>query len=109
MDTKMEVYAIQPPSAEDRDYFLKMKAVWDACRQAGVAVPDKVRCYFDDKPPGDGPADHPVRLFPLQGDAGCPIRPYRRAVDSLIVDEGYEVYLDKLPAGTKAIRFVCRR
>ncbi len=97
------VYAIRPPDAAEADRFLKMKAVWDACNSAGVSVPAEVRDFIYDS---QEPEEEAILLS--IGSLGRELRLYSRVCDGIIIDEGYEVDLDKLPAGTKVIRFVCR-
>lgn len=70
----------------------KMKAVWDACDEAKIEVPDSVEKYFDGVYPGDAPGmtvaiNTAIREW---GDDGC---------------SGYEVDLTKLPKDVTVIRF----
>jgi len=46
MGHRTEIYAIKPPSEQDLDATRKMKAVWDACVEAGVPVSEKVTAFF---------------------------------------------------------------
>ncbi len=103
MGHSSSVYAISPPSEQDLDATRKMKAVWDACVQAGVPVPEKVTAFFAIHPAE--PVAKVTRLY--EGSFGTitqALRPYGKVGSG---EEGYEVDLDKLPAGTKTIRFVC--
>ncbi len=101
MGHSSSVYAIKPPSEQDKDAARKMQAVWDACLQAGVPVPEKVSAFF-----AVNPLEPEVtRLY--EGAFGTitqALRPYGKVGSG---EEGYEVDLDRLPAGTKIIRFVC--
>jgi len=106
MGHSSSVYAIAPPDAAAQAHFLKMKAVWDACILAGVAMPEKVAVFFDCKTPGEGLATEVTRLYVgAIGAFTCSVRPYGKVGSG---EEGFEVDLDRLPAGTKIIRFVCR-
>ena len=80
-------YAIKPPD----ERWQAMRAVWDACEAAGVEKPDEVSAFFDDEPPD--PAGVVVEL-------GALARPWS-AEDA----EGLEIDLERLPKGTKTIRF----
>ena len=41
-DASVKVVGIRLPDAEWR----KIKAVWDSCEEAGIAVPEEVESYF---------------------------------------------------------------
>lgn len=82
------VYGIRPPD----ETWKKMKAVWDACNDAGVDLPQDVRDFFA----GDDPHDDGVKVdidaaehWDEQGDA-----------------IEYEIMVDEIPEGVKSIRFV---
>lgn len=72
----------------------KMKAVWDACKTAGVSPPKAVEDFFNYKYPSDNTGIE-VNLV----DLPC-ITEYNNDMQN-----GYEVDLDKLPVGIKIIRF----
>jgi len=83
------VHAIIPPN----DRFTQMKSVLDTCQAAGVSVPPEVSSFFE--------GSH--REF------GQVIRLDGRETDIVTHgEEEYEIDLNKLPAGTEIIRFVCR-
>jgi hypothetical protein len=71
----------------------RMKAVWDACEVAGVAIPAKVAEYFNHQTPD--PRGVEVDLA------------RSLAVTKYITEgmDGYEVDLTKLPADTTVLRF----
>lgn len=83
------VYGIKPPNAE----WKKMKAVWDACCEANIEVPEEVREFFGDESP-----DPSGVLVDLKEAKVA--RPYHEE------GEGFEVDIDSLPKGVKTIRFV---
>jgi len=104
MGHRTEIYAIKPPSEQDLDATRKMKAVWDACVEAGVPVSEKVTAFFATHPAE--PVAAVTRLcVGAIGTFTCAVREYGAYANG---EEGFEVDLDKLPAGTKIIRFVCR-
>lgn len=70
----------------------KMKAVWDACKDADVDVPAYVEAFFD----GEDPADAPGMEVSL-GDAVTKWGDDYRS--------GVEVDVTKLPAGLTILRF----
>ncbi len=103
MGHSSSVYAIRPPSEQDLDATRKMKAVWDACVEAGVPVPEKVTAFLATHPAE--PVAEVTRLYVgAIGAFTCSVRPYGKEGSG---EEGFEVDLDRLPAGTKTIRFVC--
>lgn len=79
---------ICPP---DRDW-MKMKAVWDACDQAGVDLPKEVEDFFDGRPPDEKGVVIDIK------DA---IREW-----SADMQQGLEVDIHKLPKNVKIVRFV---
>ena len=88
MSMSTHLVGIKPPD----DDWLKMKAVWDACEAAGIAVPEDVEKFFDYTEPD--PAGVVVDL-----DRG-------RAREWRAEDrEGYELDIADLPAGVKTVRF----
>lgn len=90
MSMSSDVYGIKAPDAN----WLKMKQVYDACRAAGVGVPEEVMDFFDDEEPD--PAGVTIRL----GDHVA-VRNYS--------DEGrrgFAVELAKLPKDLTHLRFV---
>lgn len=90
MSTHLE--GIVPPDAKWR----KMKAVYDACSEAGVDAPSEVRNFFNDEPPDD---------LGVVLDEDTLAR--RGAVRLLSHDgkQGFEVELKKLPEHVTILRF----
>ncbi len=72
----------------------KMKAVWDSCTSAGVSVPTDVIDFFG----GEAPDDMGLELN-LE-DYDC-VRKHTG-----IAEFGFELLVDRLPAGVKILRFV---
>lgn len=84
------VRGIKPPD----ETWLKMKAVWNACDEAGVPIPVRVVDYFDHQPPDEGGVE--VRL-----DDSLAVTPY--TADGVA---GIEVDLSKLPDDVTILRFI---
>ena len=85
MSMSTHVIGFAPPD----DEWKKMKAVWDACDNAGLPIPRKVEEFFGGDPPDDAGVE--VKLMVEEWrDEGR---------------EGYEVNLDKVPKHVKRIRF----
>lgn len=89
MSTSIHVVAIKPPDEDWR----KKKAVWDACTNAGIEVPDEICDYFE----GAGPDEKGVII-------DVPFEAQREWGDEN--NRGIEVEISKLPKGVKIIRFV---
>lgn len=87
MGLSTHVVGIKPPDQRWRE----MKAIWDACVAAKVAVPRAVETFFD----GDVPNTLGVEVHDL-GEA-C----VRYGDDAR---EGFDIYVDKLPPDVKIIR-----
>ena len=84
-----DVYAIRPPDAK----FKKMKAVYDACKAAGLDTPDDVDEFFDYEEPdemGTQVALEDVGL--LEGE----------------YELGFQVAISTIPKWASHIRFVHR-
>jgi hypothetical protein len=79
------VIGFAPPDEQ----WAKMKAIWDACRAAGVPVPEEVEDFF-----GDGEPD------PAGVEIVLPLREWRDATG-----EGYEIDMAAIPPQVKTIRF----
>lgn len=71
----------------------KMKAVWDACTKAGVAIPRDVLMFFD----GEAPRDDGVRVEINEGWVQICLYDGR---------EGFDLDITKLPAGVTRVRFL---
>lgn len=90
-----EVIGFKPADEKWR----KMKAVWDACRDAGVGLPPSVYEFFAGNDPDD--AGVTVSMDALI-ECGAV---WDYAAES---ESGFTVNLDKLPAGVTVLRFVTR-
>jgi hypothetical protein len=86
------VVGFKPPDAKWR----KMKAAYDACSAAGVDPPPSVMEFFG----GDSPDDAGVEVDRKALEECGAVVPY-----SANMQEGYEVYVDKLPKDVKVVRF----
>jgi hypothetical protein len=75
----------------------KHKAVWDACRDAGIDPPEETRTFFDDEPPDE--AGIKVQLGPHAGKVA-------RHWDVGDGAEGLEITIADLPKNITKIRFV---
>ncbi len=93
MGMSVHVVGIKPPDEKWR----KMKAVWDACKTAGLQPPPEVERFFDGTPPDDSGVL--VNLHPRK--APC-VSEYHNEYS-----EGFEVDLRKLPADITILRFFC--
>lgn len=81
-------------------HHLKMLAVYSACKEANVLLPDEVAAYFDPKGFGKkNPHDIPKEEC-IEVDLGAAQRPWKNDMS-----QGFEVDLAKLPEGVKVIRF----
>lgn len=90
MSMSTHVVGIRPPDAN----WLKHKKVWDACEAAGVAIPRATMDFFD----GVEPDDAGVLLDDDKlNDAVTEWKDEYRS--------GFEVEIEKLPAGVKRLRF----
>lgn len=121
MSMSTSVVGFRPPDAK----WKKMKAIYDACDEAGVSIPDEVDSFFNGEPPDDAgvrvklerdaeeteqPAmvrngggfmvPAPTSNHPKKKKIGC-VKPY-----SDDMQEGFEVDVTKLPKDVTIIRFV---
>ena len=90
MSMSTSVYGFAPPDAT----WIKMKKIWDACEEAGIAIPDDVGKFFGYETPD--PAGVEVDLK----KCGCAVEysdEYRM---------GYQIDVDKIPSHVKTIRVV---
>ena len=93
MSMSSHVYGFKPP---DEKWWL-MKAVWDACRAAGVDPPVGVREFFNHDEP-----DHAGVVVGEKDLVACgAVSKYTAEMQN-----GYEVDVTKLPTDVKIIRFV---
>lgn len=97
MSRSLHVYAIRAPDAK----WKAMKAAYDACTLAGVAIPKEVDAFFE----GDVPDPAGVLIdlrYSEAGPDGWKDHPCLRETED---DWGYEVDLSKLPKDVTTIRF----
>jgi hypothetical protein len=89
MGMSTHVTAIKPPDEK----WKKMKAVWEACKTAGITPPDEVQDFFKSEPP-----DERGVLIDMEKMPG-----FRRyTTDSA---DHYEIELARLGPDVKFIRF----
>lgn len=93
LSTGTRVYGIVP--ADDR--WRQMKAVWDACVAADMAVPDEVLQFFNYEDP-----DEAGVIINLSHHSA--VRVWSPGGDSM--KEGVEVELAALPPTVQTVRFV---
>lgn len=67
-----------------------MKFVWDACKKAGVEIPDEVYKFFEGKEPDN---------LGVETDIGYAVKRHKH-----VSTIQYDVYIDKLPKDVKVIR-----
>ena len=85
MSMSSNVIGFKPPDEKWR----QMKLVYDACRTAGVDVPETVNEFFNHEKPDD-----------MGVVVEIPFHEYRDDMQ-----EGFEVHLLELPADIRVIRF----
>jgi hypothetical protein len=88
MSMSTHVLGVIPPDEK----FERMKNAYDACKLAGVPVPENVADFFGGEEP-----DPKGRLVEL-GNA--------REWDPGHPESGFEVWIDELPPHVKAVRFI---
>ncbi len=88
MSMTTQIWGVIPPN---KDY-LKMKAVWEACTDACIEIPEDVEDYFE----GEEPDKKGMRIKIIEAVGDC----------SEPRTTGYEIDLSKLPQKVKLIRFV---
>lgn len=77
---------------EKDETFMKMKKIWDACREAKIDPPDAVHDYFQDFRPDDPGIELRLKSPCLRKWSG-------------VGEEGYEVVVEHLPKQVKVVRF----
>lgn len=75
------------------DKWKQMRAVWDACEEAGIKAPNEVIDFFEGAEPDEQGAT-------VQLDHHDAVSEYNAEMKS-----GYEVDLQKLPANVRYLRF----
>lgn len=92
------IYVIKPP---DEDW-KKMKAIWDACKEAGVDPPEPVGKYFDWEQPDDEGVHRGYSHYDFErGEAPAYLRRFRKDHQ-----DGFEVVVADIPEDIKIIRLV---
>lgn len=91
MGMGINIIGFKPPDKK----WLKMKAIWDLCKEAFIDPPEEVEEFFDYEDP-----DKAGVLINLKNTP---------AVEEWSADmkDGFQVDLKKLPEGIKFIRFFC--
>jgi len=86
----MSVYVkgFTPPD----ETWLRMKAVWDACKTAGLAVPPEVQEFFGGAAPD-----------PAGAETDLPVRKWKGG--EMGESEGYELDVAAIPPHVQVIRF----
>ena len=101
MGASLHIYGIKPPD----DKWTSMEAVWRACTDAGIEIPDKVEEYFDySDPTTDGVVvllGHGAGGSHLEYDLHESITPF---TDDIV--SGGEIDLTKLPKDITQLRVV---
>lgn len=92
MGMSMHVVGYRPAD----DEWKRKKAVWDACKAAGVNLPKEVDDFFDSSDPGDSPGMEVA----LMGKGA-------ERWDGNSSREGFQVDVEALPPGVRYVRFYC--
>lgn len=88
MSMSTYIYGCTPPDAT----WLKMKEVWDACKNAGVDIPDEVYNFFDGEIPDPASIEVDLEKYGCAKEYSDEYR------------QGYEINVDKIPKHIKIIR-----
>jgi len=88
MSMNSYIVAFRPPD----ETFKKMKAVFDACVEAGVDLPAEVSRFFDNTEPDPKGVEISIKDAVEEWTDGD-------------MSQGFQVDLKKLPQGVKYIRF----
>lgn len=89
------VIGIRPPDEK----FTQMSAVWHACTNAGIDVPDEVEAFFEGETPD--PLGVRLNLTPGMTYGATGVTEYSSEHES-----GFEVDIKNLPDDVTIIRFV---
>lgn len=90
MSMSTHIYGIKPPDEK----WKKMKAIWNACLNAGIDVPDEVDDFFGEEEPNElGVVVSKEQL----GDAVLPIIPG-------YAEKGFIIDISKLPKDIQYIK-----
>jgi hypothetical protein len=74
----------------------KMKAVWDACEEAGTEIPKEVATFFGDEEPDEAGVELEYGALKKAGAV--------REWDDGVSCNGYEILVDKIPPDVKIVR-----
>ncbi len=94
MSMSTTVVGFKPPD----DTWQRMKSVWDACKKAGIDIPELVDAYFC----GEAPDPAGVEVSQQELIERGAIRAWE---DNKLNAEGCEIDVSKIPADVKIIRF----
>ena len=86
----MKIEGLKKPD----EFWVKMKAIWDACKDANITAPMAVRDFFGEKEP-----DPKGDTVDLVGSA-CVTRVCEG------ISKGFEVEVSEIPQGVKVLRFL---
>lgn len=92
MSIGFNIQGFRPPDAKWRE----MRAVWDACKRAGILPPEEVYAFFRH----DEPDERGIEMPRKELEACGAVREWKEDMR-----EGYEVELSKLPPGLTHLRF----
>jgi len=97
--SSMYITGIKPPDEK----WMKMKAIYDSCNDAGVEAPEEVMDFFADEAP-----DSKGVLVPLATQYDGDLDEHHECVEKWDAPEmtyGMELDLSKLPKDIKVLRF----
>lgn len=99
MGMSMQVDAFKPIN----DTWKKMKAIWDSCYEAGIAIPEEVDKYFNHEDPDkSGVKEGSWSQYDKPKELPRWLKRYSQD-DST----GFEIDTSKLPKDVSIVRFVC--
>lgn len=85
MSMSTHVIGFAPPDAQ----WQKMKDIWDACKRAGIGLPEEVVEFFNGTPPDERGVEVEINATKWQDDSR----------------EGFEISVADIPEHVKLIRF----
>lgn len=89
MGMSTHVVGFRPPD----ERWKKMKAAWDACKAAGIEIPDEVLAFFNYVAPDPRGVEVEIEKLPCTKEF---------STDS---KSGFEINVTKLPDGVTVVRF----
>jgi hypothetical protein len=90
-------YAIKPADAE----YQKKRAAYEACKAAGIPIPLELEEFFNGAPDPTGTQVCLGASYNSKANDPC-CKPWKSEME-----DGFEVDIRALPAGTRYVRFVC--